>query len=78
MCSDLLIDIVCFWRWFLRLLCSENIVKLAQYSHDGVVAQYLDSSLFWTEPSAKYNFLETYEKFNITNSINQDYQMGFQ
>ena len=55
-----------------------KIYKLAQYIHDGVVAQYLESSLFWTECSAKYNFLGTYEIFNITNSTNLGGQMWFQ
>ena len=82
LCSDLFIDKMCYWRCFWRQPCSENFVKLAEkYPWLSLLLrklQYVESPLFLTKRSAKYNFLGLYTIINITKTKHLDCQMWFQ
>ena len=68
-CFDLLIHKMCPWRWFLRQLCSENVVKFARKSPWRILWKllYVELPLFWMKCSIKYSFLGIQEILNITN-----------
>ena len=82
MCSDLLIDKMCSWKWFQRGFCSKIFAKFAgKYPWRILLlrkVQYVDSQLFWTKHSTKYNLLGIYGIFNITNSKCLDCQIWCQ
>ena len=78
MCSGLTCWYNVFLKMFLKKAVFWKFCKTCTIYHDGVVAQYLVSSLFWMERFAKCNILGTYKILNITNSTNLGCQVWFQ
>ena len=82
MCSDLLIDKICSWKWYRGQLYSGNVVKFAEkYQWRSLLLrklQYLESPPFWRKRTAKYNFLGIYGIFSVTGSTDLDCKMWFQ
>ena len=65
MCSDLLIDKMCSWRWFWKFCKTCRNISMTEFTVKEVTVFRVTT--FWTKCSAKYNLLGIYEIFNITN-----------